>query len=69
MLIILLFVYLLLVLVDVPDLIHKKYWGELVVYSGLMLAALLLSALMVMEVPLPAVTAEITNLIKKLIDL
>lgn len=64
MLIILLLIYLFLALLDAPDLIHKKYWGELAVYSGLMLAALVLSVLMVMDVPLPAVTTGISDLIK-----
>ena len=69
MLILLPIVFLILALFDLPQLIQKKYWLELAVYSGLMLAALVLSALMVMGVPLPALTTEITNLIKKAFNL
>ncbi len=62
MLIILLFVFLALALLDVPGLVRKKYWWELAVYSGLMLTALILSVLLVMGVPMPAVTTEIGKL-------
>lgn len=65
MLIFLPIIFLILALFDVPQLIREKYWWELAVYSGLMLAALILSALMIMGVPLPAITTEITNFIKK----
>ena len=64
MLVILLFVFNIIVLFDAPGLIRKKYWRELAVYSGLMLIALILSALLVLGVPLPAVTTEIGNLIE-----
>lgn len=64
MLVILLLIYLFLALLDVPDLIHKKYWGELAVYSGMMLAALVLSALLVMDVPLSPITTGIVDLVK-----
>lgn len=64
MLILLPIVFLILALFDLPQLIQKKYWLELTVYSGLMLAALVLSALMVMGVPLPALTTKITDFIK-----
>lgn len=69
MLILLFFVFIILALFDAPGLIRKRYWLELAVYSGLMLTALVLSALMVMGVPLPAVTTEITNLIKAVFHL
>lgn len=69
MLVILLFVFIILVLFDAPGLIRKKYWRELAVYSGLMLIALILSVLLVLGVPLPAVTTEIGNLIKMVFHL
>ena len=65
MLILLLVIFIILALIDVPRLVREKYWRELAVYSGLMLAALILSALMVLGVPLPPVTTELNNLIKK----
>ncbi len=69
MLIILLLVFMILVLFDAPGLIRGKYWRELAVYSGFMLLALLLSALLVLGAPLPAITTEIGNLIKKVFNL
>lgn len=68
MLIVLFLIFLILALIDVPWLVRKKFWWELAVYSGLMLFALVFSVLMVMEVPLPAVTTELANLIKKIIN-
>lgn len=65
MLILLFMIFIILALIDVPRLVRGKYWRELAVYSGLMLAALVLSALMVLGVPLPPVTTELNNLIKK----
>lgn len=69
MIILLFVIFLILALIDVPWLVRGKYWWELTVYSGLMLVALVLSILMVMKVPLPAVTTEIANLINKVFNL
>lgn len=69
MLILLLFVFIILASFDAPGLLRDKSWRELAVYSGLMLVALVLSILMVMGVPLPAMTMEIANLIKKVFNL
>lgn len=64
MLIILILVFGFLTLIDMPELIQKKYWRELTVYGGLMLTAFILSALLVLGVPLPAVSTGITELIQ-----
>lgn len=69
MLILLLFVFIILASFDAPGLLRDKSWRELAVYSGLMLVALVLSIFMVMGVPLPAMTMEIANLIKKVFNL
>ena len=69
MIILLFVIFLILALIDLPWLVRGKYWRELAVYSGLMLAALILSILMVMEVPLPAVTTEIDKFIVKIFGL
>ena len=69
MIILLFVIFLILALIDLPWLVRGKYWRELAVYSGLMLVALVLSILMVMGVPLPAMTMEIANLIKKVFNL
>lgn len=69
MLIILFFIFLMIALIDIPGLIRKQYWWELMVYSGLMLIALILSVLIVSGVPLPAVTTEIGRFIEKIFHL
>lgn len=63
MIIVLLVIFIILALIDVPWLTREKYWRELAVYSGLMAIALVLSVLLVMGVPLPAVTTEIGRFI------
>ncbi len=69
MLIILIIIFIVIALFDVPGLIRKQYWLELAIYSGLMLTALILSILLVLEVPLPAVTTEIGNFIEAVFHL
>lgn len=69
MIILIFVIFLILALIDLPWLIRGKYWRELAVYSGLMLAALVLSELLVMEVPLPAVTTEIDKFVVKIFGL
>lgn len=63
MIIILLVIFTTLALLDLPGLIRQKHRRELAIYSGLMLTALVLSVLLVMGVPLPAVTTEIGKFI------
>ena len=67
--VLLVFIFLIIALFDAPGLVRKKYWRELAVYSGLMLSALFLSILVVIGAPLPAVTTEITNLVKAVFHL
>ncbi len=69
MIIILIIVFIVIALFDVPGLIRKHYWLELAIYSSLMLTALILSVLLVLGVPLPVVTTGIGRFIEKVFHL
>ncbi|TCL64266.1 hypothetical protein EDC14_101972 [Hydrogenispora ethanolica] len=59
-----LFIFSLIAALEVPGLLKKRYWKELIVYSFLLLAGLGLSLLLVAGVEIPPVSTAITNWVK-----
>lgn len=57
------------ILFEVPGLIQKRYWRELVAFSVFLCLSLILSLLLAMGIELPNVTAAIGRFIKALFRL
>lgn len=57
------------VFIEVPELIRKKYWRELTVFSLLLLLAFILSLLQTMGVKIPSPMKGIQYLIKDILHL
>ncbi|HBK68624.1 MAG TPA: hypothetical protein DDZ91_08275 [Firmicutes bacterium] len=53
----------LIVVVEVPSLIHRQYWRELVVFSFFIFVGLLLTVFLTLGVELPYIDVELTKLI------
>ncbi len=64
MVLLLVLVYLAMILFEVPGLIRKKYWRELVAFSVLLLLAFTLSLLQVLGVKIPNPNEAITTLVQ-----
>jgi hypothetical protein len=56
-------------LFEIPGLIQKKYWPELVAFTTLLLLGFGLSLLLVFGVNLPYISDDITQGIKKIFSL
>ncbi len=54
---------------DVPGLIQKRYWRELVVYGLIFAGGLLLSLMMAWGVKIPPFGTAINNLVKTIIGI
>ncbi|MCM1565671.1 MAG: hypothetical protein NC238_06920 [Dehalobacter sp.] len=55
------------VLIDVPGLIRKKYWRELVVCSFILLFAFIISLLQILGVKLPSPFVSINNFLRDMV--
>ncbi|HBG15744.1 MAG TPA: hypothetical protein DDW93_03100 [Firmicutes bacterium] len=53
----------LIVVVEVPSLIRRQYWRELVVFSFFIFVGLLLTVFLTLGVELPYIDVELTKLI------
>lgn len=54
------------ILFEVPGLIKKRYWRELVAFSVFLCLSLILSLLMALGIELPNVTTAISNFVEAL---
>lgn len=64
MILLLVLAYLAMILFEVPGLIRKKYWRELVAFSVLLLLAFTISLLQVLGVKIPNPNEAITTLVE-----
>lgn len=55
--------------IQVPDLVRKKWWNELVCYSLLWLTGLILSVILSMGIILPPISAIINRYITSMLGL
>ncbi len=53
-------------LLQIPGLVRKQWWRELIVFTMLWLSGLILSLFLTFGVKLPAVTTIIGNIVSKL---
>ncbi|HHZ16742.1 MAG TPA: hypothetical protein PLJ33_08270 [Peptococcaceae bacterium] len=60
--------FLAMILFEVPGLIRKKYWRELVAFAVLLLIAFIFSFLNVLGVKLPCLTAVITSVVNSVLN-
>ncbi len=53
---------------EIPPLVHRKQWRELIASSILLLIGLILAILLSLGVPIPPVSTSITKLFTPLLD-
>lgn len=51
---------------EIPELVQKKYWRELVAYCALLLPGFVLSLLLAMGVDFPPVSTSIFEIVKRI---
>jgi hypothetical protein len=51
---------------EIPGMVQKKYWRELIVYCALLLPEFVLSLLLTMGVNFPAVSTAIFEMVKSI---
>jgi len=56
-------------LIQIPSLVHKQWWWELIVFTIFWLSGLILSVLLSLGVKLPPVTTIIGNYISKIFSI
>ncbi|AET67095.1 hypothetical protein Desor_1438 [Desulfosporosinus orientis DSM 765] len=69
MVILLIFLFSIIILIEVPGLIQQKYWRELVVFSLLLSFGFLFSLLHTIGVPLPSTAKIIAYLVRDVLHL
>lgn len=69
MIILLILGFLVIVFFEIPDLIRKKYWRELAVFSVLLVAAFILALLQTAGVDIPSPFTVIIYLIRDILHL
>ncbi|RJX28958.1 MAG: hypothetical protein C4554_01660 [Dethiobacter sp.] len=67
MIILLIMVFTGVALFEVPGLIRKKYWRELIVFSFFLLLAFIMTLLQIIGVKIPSPVKGILNLLKDLL--
>jgi hypothetical protein len=68
-LILLVMVFLIITIFEVPGMIQKKYWKELITFGILLFFGFCLSLLMVLGIALPNVTSLITQLFQSILHI
>lgn len=61
--------YLAIILFEVPGLIRKKYWRELVAFAVMLLLSFIFSFLYVIGVKIPSPTAVITAIVNAVMSM
>jgi hypothetical protein len=69
MIIMLLGVFLIIALLEVPGLVKKQYWRELIVFGFFLSIGLILSMLLTLGVKFPYITTVLNGFIKHLFNL
>jgi hypothetical protein len=60
------FIFIVIAGLEIPGLIQKKYWRELVVYCALLLPGFVMSVLLAMGVDFPPVSTAIFEFVKRI---
>lgn len=63
------FIFIVIGLLEVPDLIKNKYWRELKVFFLLLLVAFILSLFYIIDLPIPNPTKWIEYIVKDILHL
>lgn len=69
MVFLLIVIFVVIVLLEVPNLIKNKYWRELKVFSVLLLAAFMLSLFYIVDLPIPNPTKWAEYIVKDILHL
>lgn len=69
MVFLLIVIFVVIVLLEVPNLIKNKYWRELKVFSALLLAAFILSLFYIIDLTIPNPTKWVEYIIKDILHL
>ena len=67
MVLLLILVFIIIILYEVPELIKKKYWRELIVFSALLTIGFVLSLLQTLGYTIPSPVEAIENIINTFI--
>ncbi len=60
----LLLLFMLAIGFEVPRLISRKYWKELIIFSLLLSGGFILCFILIFDIPFPPITTSITDLVK-----
>ncbi len=60
----LLFLFMLMAGLEVPQLIDRKYWKELIIYGVLLFSGFILCFILISDMPFPPIATLITDLLK-----
>lgn len=69
MVFLLIVIFIVIALIEVPNLIKNKYWRELKVFSILLLAAFILSLFYIVDLPIPNPTKWAEYIVKDILHL
>ena len=69
MIILLIMTFVIIALLEIPELVKKEYWRELVAFSILLVLSFVLSLLLVIGVELPSPSKGIEYIVKDLLHL
>ena len=69
MIFILIIIFIVIILVEVPDLIKNKYWHELRIFSAFLIVAFVMSLFYIIGIPIPNPAKAQEYLIKDILHL
>lgn len=69
MVFLLIFIFIIILLIEVPNLVNNKYWRELIVFSIFSLTAFILSLLCILDLPIINPVYIVTYFVKDILHL